>query len=382
MRVLYLVTRADLGGAQVHILDLIQGLRSEVDAAVGVGETGYFTERLARLGVPYYVLPNLVHPIAPIRDSRALGETVRLIRNLKPDVVHAHTSKAGVIGRLAARMAGVASVFTAHTWCFAEGTSWKWRVLGVPAECVAGSLSSAIINVSQANRDLALRYWVADPRKVVTIWNGIPDSAHRARPGDESTTPVIAMVARFVEQKNQGLLLRAIARLQGRARVVFAGDGPLLPAAEREARELGVASQVEFLGRRSDIAEILSRAHVFALPTNWEGFPLSILEAMRAGLPVVASDAGGVAESIVDGVTGYLVPRSDDDLFVDRLSALVADPALRARLGLAGRERYQSTFTLDQMLWKTLAVLRGAQDRHRHSGRRLETLTPQIENKS
>ena len=133
MRVLYLVTRADLGGAQVHILDLLRGLHNEVDAAVGVGETGFFTDAVRDLGVPYYVIPDLVHPMSPVRDCRALGQVTQLIRRLSPDVVHSHTSKAGVIGRLAARAAGVPSVFTAHTWCFAEGTSWKWRLFGIPA---------------------------------------------------------------------------------------------------------------------------------------------------------------------------------------------------------------------------------------------------------
>jgi glycosyltransferase involved in cell wall biosynthesis len=370
MRVLYLVTRADLGGAQVHILDLLRGLRNEVNAAVGVGETGFFTDAVRDLGVPYYVIPDLVHPMSPLRDCRALGQVKRLIQRLNPDVVHSHTSKAGVIGRLAARAAGVPSVFTAHTWCFAEGTSWKWRLFGIPAERIAGWFGSAIINVSQANRRLALRYRVADPRKILTIWNGVPDSAYRAEPGSnrKGGVPTIAMVARCVEQKNQKLLLDVLSKTPGRARAVFIGDGPRLPALEQEARRLGIGDYVEFLGRRSDVAEILAKAHIFALPTHWEGLPLSILEAMRAGLPVVASDVGGVSEAVVDGDTGFLVPRGDDLMFHRRMAELVADPELRQRMGSAGRDRYQRIFTVEQMLRNTLEVFRLAASRNRMLG--------------
>jgi len=115
MRILYLVTRADLGGAQVHILDLLHGFRNRLEPVVAVGEEGYFTEAVRALGVDCHIIPRLVHPISPRKDVQAILEVTRLIRAVRPDVVHAHTSKAGVIGRLAARAVAVPSVFTAHT---------------------------------------------------------------------------------------------------------------------------------------------------------------------------------------------------------------------------------------------------------------------------
>jgi len=355
MRILYLVTRADLGGAQVHILDLLHGFQNVLEPVVAVGETGYFTDELRRLGVPYYVVPNLVHAMRPLKDARALFEVAQLIRAVGPDVVHAHTSKAGVIGRLAARAAGVPSVFTAHTWCFAEGTSWKWRLGGIPAERLAGRFSSAIINVSDSNRRVALQRGISDSGRMLTIWNGIPDTIRHARP-DAAGVPTIVMVARCVPQKDHSLLLRAVAKIERPARIVFVGDGPLLGALTTQAEQLMIRDRVEFLGRRLDIAEILAQAQIFALATRWEGFPLSILEAMRAGLPVVASNVGGVAEALIDGETGFLAESGDVDQFRDRLCALLDDPSLRRRMGDAGRTRYQANFTLEQMLQKTLAV--------------------------
>ncbi len=355
MRILYLVTRADLGGAQVHILDLLHGFRNVLEPVVAVGEAGYFTDALQKFGVTYYVLPNLVHAIHPLKDAKALFEVAHLIRAVQPNVVHAHTSKAGVIGRLAALAAGVPSVYTAHTWCFAEGTSWKWRIGGIPVERLAGIFSSAIINVSDANRKIALQRGISDSRRMVTIWNGIPDTICHARP-DAAGVPTIVMVARCVPQKDQSLLLRAFAKIERPAKVVFVGDGPTLPSLTAEAERLMIRDQVEFLGRRFDIAEILARAQIFALPSHWEGFPLSILEAMRGGLPVVASDVGGVSEALLDGETGFLTDRGDVDQFSARLSTLLDDPALRRRMGDAGRKRYQANFTLEHMLKKTLAV--------------------------
>ena len=119
MRILYLITRADLGGAQVHLLDLLKGLRDSIDATVAVGEEGFFTDAVRDLGIKCRVIPHLVQPISPRQDVRALFRLVQLIRELKLDLIHAHTSKAGAIGRFAARIARVPSVFTAHTWCFA-----------------------------------------------------------------------------------------------------------------------------------------------------------------------------------------------------------------------------------------------------------------------
>src|SRR5262249_32899351 len=159
---------------------------------------------------------------------------------------------------------------------------------------------------SDANRELALHHRISDQKRMLTIWNGIPDTQHRARPG-ASGVPRIVMVARCADQKDHSLLLRAFAPITRAAKLVFVGDGPLLPALKTEAEPLVASGRVEFLGERFNIAEILAGSHIFALATKWEGLPLSILEAMRAGLPVIASDVGGVSEAVTEGKTGYLV---------------------------------------------------------------------------
>ncbi len=359
MRVLYIITRAEYGGGQVHVLDLMRGLRDRMEVALATGEDGYLMCEARALGVPAFVVPNLVHPVRPAQDARAVREMLALIDAVRPDLVHAHTSKAGIVGRVAARVRGVPSVFTAHTWAFAEGMSWKRRALGVGAEKVAATITARIINVSAANRRLALRYRIAPARKMVVIQNGIADVPARARP-DHGAEPRIVMVARFADQKDQALLVRAFAALGVPARLQFIGDGPTRPQVEAEARRLGVSGRVDFLGARGDVADVLARAHVFALATNWEGFPLTILEAMRAGLPVVTTDVGGCAEAVVDDVTGFVVPHGNEVALRDRLQRLLIDAPLRARFGLAGRRRYERHFTRDVMLRRTLRVYEAA----------------------
>ena len=355
MKILQVITRGELGGGQRHVMDLLEGLRG-YELEVATGEDGYLAEGARALGIPVHILPHLVMPISPLEDTRGLMALSQLIAKLKPDLVHAHTSKAGILGRVAARINGVPAIFTAHTWCFSEGTSWKWKAIGIPLEKLAATWSGAIINVSEANRQLAVRHRVAAIGKLITIHNGIPDTPHRAQPGLSSGTPRIVMIARFAPQKAQAELLRALRDIDLPFRLAFVGDGSTRAVHERLAEELGLGSRVDFLGERRDIAEILATAQVFALPTNWEGFPLTILEGMRAGLPVVASDVGGVGEAVVHETTGFLVGAGSTNEFRLRLRQLLNDPSLRGRQGAAGRIRYEQDYTVRAMLEKTVVV--------------------------
>jgi glycosyltransferase involved in cell wall biosynthesis len=164
-------------------------------------------------------------------------------------------------------------------------------------------------------------------------------------------------VARFEPQKDHPTLLRALGGLRELAwHLDLVGDGPLRPAMESLARSLEIGDRVQFLGQRRDVDRILSQSQVCVLASNWEGFPLSILEAMRAGLPVVASAVGGVAEAIEDGETGYVVPQGQPEVFRDRIQRLLVSPAQRIQFGANGRRRYEQAFTLEQLVARTVRV--------------------------
>ncbi len=357
MRLLYLITRAEPGGAQVHLLELLRGFRDRAELHLGVGEDrdGFLVEEAERLGVKVHPLRHLVQPVRPTEDLLGLFEVMALLRRVRPHLLHAHSSKAGFLGRLAGRALGVKSVFTAHGWAFTEGVPVGRKRLALLMERLAGRFGHRVIAVSHHDRDLALRHRVVPPERLRVVWNGVPDTPLRARPGVHP--PRLVMVARFAPPKDHALLLRALSGLRGLPwSLDLVGEGPLLPQARALAEALGLGERVRFLGRRLDVDRALAEAQVFVLATNWEGLPLSVLEAMRAGLPVVATDVGGVGEAVVEGKTGFLVPRGDEEALKARLRTLLLSPDLRASMGEAGRRRYEEAFTLERMLRETWRV--------------------------
>jgi glycosyltransferase involved in cell wall biosynthesis len=364
MKILYLITRAERGGAQVHVLDLLTNLPPECRPVLGTGEPGFLSEQAAKLGIPVRIIPDLVQPIRPLKDLKALAGIVRLIREERPDVVHAHTSKAGLLARLASRLTGTQVVFTAHTWSFTEGVPRAQRWFAIPLERLTGALGGAIINVSQANMDLALRKRVARPKNLTRIWNGVVDTPLRANPGLREPITLV-MTARFAPQKDHLLLLEALAGVEGRWRLVLAGDGPMRHMAEQATARLALNERVDFLGDCDDVPRLLADADIFVLATKWEGLPLSILEAMRAGLPVIATNVGGIAETVTDGVTGYLTQPGNVAQMRDRIQELIASKELLRSMGYEGRRRFEQDFRMDMMIRKTLIVYREVMARTR-----------------
>lgn len=358
MKVAYLITKAEHGGAQVHVRDLIAGL-TNVDPILAVGDDGFLVEEARKLGVPVRIIPSLDNSINPAKDFRAVRETIRFLSEGHPDLVHVHSTKAGIVGRVAARLVRTPCVFTAHGWAFADGVSRKRKVLAVATEKLMAPLARQIITVSDADRALAMRYRVGTTGQLQTIHNGVPDVPQRAS-YRESNEITVVMVARFAPPKDHIAAVRAISRLDIPCRLRFIGDGPTLPAVKAEAEAAGVTKRIEFMGSRNDIPHILAQSDIFVLASDWEGLPLSVLEGMRAGLPVVASNVGGVSEAVDDGKTGFLVPRGDIDAISERIRRLAINYELRQAMGTAGRQRYEQYFSFKGMLDKTFAVYEAA----------------------
>ena len=352
---LVVITRAERGGAQVHVRDLVLGLRERFDFSVVVGEEAFLVEELRAASVPVRVLPELVRELDPRRDRQALRALRACIREERPALVHTHSSKAGILGRLAARAEGVASLHTAHSWAFSDGVGAKRKAMAIPMEAAIAPLTSAFIVVSEADREIARRYHVARESQLHIVHNGVPDDPNRARPGAEGV-PRIVMVARMAAPKDHVLLLEALSEIELPWVLELIGDGPDRSSLEALCATLGLQDRVVWAGRRGDVPERLAAAQLFALISRQEGFPLSILEAMRAGLPVLASRVGGIDESVQDGVTGRLVERGDREGLRQALLRLLADPGERARLGRAGRQAYEARFTLEHCLQGTARV--------------------------
>lgn len=361
MKIVYLVTRSEpIGGAQVHVRDLAAAVLSRgYQPIVVTSGSGPYTEALRAAGIQTIILSHLGVPIHPLRDLRALHEIRGLLRTLRPDLVSTHSSKAGVLGRLAARTFGIPVVFTAHGWAFTPGVPSREAAIYRWIERLAAPLASRIITVSDFDRRLAVAGGVASSHKVVTVHNGMPDVGPELR-ADPARSPVrLVMVARFEPQKDHATLFLALAGLMHEPwRLDLIGDGPLLSEAQAMSHRLGLAERVRFWGQRLDVDARLAEAQVALLITNWEGFPRSILEAMRAGLPVISSAVGGIAESVRDGETGFTVPQGDVAVLKERLQQLLADPGLRLRMGRRGRQHYERNFTLTHTVERTLAIYR------------------------
>ena len=363
MRIVYIITKASpIGGAQIHVRDLAAAVAAQGHSpTVITSGSGTFIDDLRQLEIPVLVLRHLTTPIRPLSDLRALGEVRSALATLNPDLIAAHSSKAGILARLAARSLRVPVVFTVHGWAFTPGVPPLQAALYRQVERLVGPLASRIITVSEYDRRLGLAARVAPEDRLVTVHNGMPDVPPELRADPARSPARLVMVARYGAQKDHPTLLRALADLRQHPwELDLIGDGPSMGQTEALATELGLAGRVRFLGQRSDVDRILAAAQVSLLITNWEGFPLSILEAMRAGLPVVASSVGGVPESVRDGESGYLIPRADVPHLRDRIERLLTDPALRARLGAAGRARFVRDFTLSASVARTLGVYRAA----------------------
>ncbi len=364
MKVLYAITLAEHGGAQSHVAELLRGFSNQAELSLCIGENGFLSNLATNLRIPCYVIPELVRPIQPLADYRATRSLYGLMKRLKPDLVHTHTAKAGLLARAAARMAGIPVVYTPHGWAFSERSSVSLKLIARVCERVSTSWTSNIVAVSQAEHDLAIRFRVAPDYKVTTIPHGIPDVQRRFKPA-AGPEVVLLMVARFATPKNHALLVEALSGTPAHIKLILAGDGPLLPLIRKKVVSLGLTHRVSFLGAIDNVSQLLERVRIALLVSESEAFSLSVLEAMRAGLPVIASAVGGIPELVEDGSTGFLVPRGNVLALRRTIIQLAGDFELQRRFGQAGRMRFETHFRLCDMLEKTWSVYVAAISSHR-----------------
>lgn len=357
-KITYIITRSDvIGGANVHLLDLIPLIAEQnIDVELLIGGNGIVYDKALQLGIPTHSIKSLRREINFKNDYRAYKEIKAHLIKKKPDLIHLHSSKAGIIGRLVAQKLDIPVLFTAHGWAFTDGVPRFKRILYRAIEQHFASYADKIITVSEYDKNLALKNNVSNNKQLTTIHNGIADTCFEKRHSENKTCELI-MVARFDTPKDQMLLLKALTQLKDyNWRLKFVGNGPSLESCQHFCSMNGLEDRVFFLGERNDVEWQLANADIFVLTSRWEGFPISILEAMRAGLPVIASDVGGVSEAVIDKVTGFTVSYSNELALVDRLKKLICNPNTRQSLGQAGRERFLKFFTINRMVRKTINI--------------------------
>ena len=344
-RLLLLITLAETGGAQTYVSLLLPAVVERFDVTVAAHGDGPLREAARAAGVRFVPLKHVRRPIDPLRDVLGLVELVRLFRHERPEILHANCSKAGVLGRVAASLAGVPiRIFTAHGWAFAayRGLAGRMYLL---ADRLVRPLTTLVICVARRERELGVGARVCVPHRSVVVHNAVDVRAF-AEPKSPGGLPRIISVGRFAYPKDYATLVEALAAVETDYRALLVGEGPARPAVESDVRRRSLAGRVEFLGTRRDVPELLACADIFVLSSRSEGLPISVLEAMAARLPVVATDVGGLSELVVEGETGLLVPPADATAFAEALERLLCDPELRRRFGASARLRAERHFDL------------------------------------
>lgn len=351
-----------LTGVQRAMLGMLDHLdRREFEPEVACQAEGPLTEELAQRGIRFHIEPSLVRPIRPLKDLQAIRCLTRFFRSRNFSIVHTHSSKPGVLGRVAAQRAKVPVVLHhVHGFAFHEFSSpWK-RWLFQTVEKQAGKLASKVIFVSHEEQKLAIRTGLLPEEKCLTMYYGVDlghfggsardfrRAAMRKRLQIDDATVVIVAVGRLEEQKQPLLLPMIAAQLdriapQAKWQIVVAGSGSLQKPLEQRITELRVRHRVQLLGWQHDTRSTYDAGDIMLHTTLWEGLPIALLEAQAAGLPCVVSDIKGNREAISEQSGILCEPRQAND-YVRQLAALIADAPRLARMAVAARQRACTEF--------------------------------------
>ena len=370
IRVLHVIARLNIGGTASHVILLTQLLSTPRFAPLLVagqvspaeGDMSYLA---AEKGVTPYIIPELGREIRWQDDVIVLWKFYRLMRAQRPTIVHTHTAKAGLLGRVAAKLAGVPIiVHTFHGHVFHSYFSPRKTQLFLWLERLLGKLTDAIITVSPQQRAEILAYGIGAPDKVRAIDLGLeleqfvdrrgPRGKFRQELGIGADVPLIGIVARLVPVKGHAYFLAAAQQVLAQfadAEFVIIGDGELRGALEQQADVSGIRPHVHFTGFRRDLADIYADLDVVVLSSLNEGLPVSLIEAMAAGKPVVAAQVGGVRDLVAHEKTGLLVPPKDSLALAQGISRMLSLPLqARVAMGQAGRASVYPKYQINTLV--------------------------------
>jgi len=345
INILYVVTQLELGGAQKQLLSLIRQIdRDRYNLFLFTAQDGLLMEEALSLSdLTLHRSKYIKRSIDPLKDLLALIEIVRFIKKNKIDVVHTHSSKAGVLGRWAGALARAKIIIhTVHGWSFNDFQNPFVRKLYQRLERISAKFTDKIVVVSNHDRQKGLDSRIGSDRQYFLLRYGIDraqfgskDSSIRKELGISEDALVVGTIACFKPQKalEDFVQLASLARqVLPQARFLMVGDGVLRQKIERLIAEFNLGPQFILVGWRRDIPRILSAMDVFVLTSLWEGLPIAVLEAMASQVPVVATHTGGISEVIAEGKTGFLVPCHDMPSMLKKVRILLEDASLKSRI--------------------------------------------------
>lgn len=366
-----------MSGVQKVSLDELAHLDPERYERIGICKCdGEFTEQLRKIGVRVHLVPELERSISPRRDVQAYLALRNFFRAERPDIVHTHSSKTGILGRLAASAARVPTiVHTVHGYAFPAESRRAIKAIFKFLEQRAGRITDKMIVLNDTDAAIARDLLGVPDSRLTLLPNGVDvDTYAPAAPGqrqalrrsgfgiDEPEHVIIGMVGRLWLQKNPQCFVRAAIRVTAQRKNVsffMIGDGEFRSELEAAIQASGHADRIRILGWRSDVPELLNALDLMVLPSRWEGMPLAILEAMASAVPVVASDIPGNHHLVEDDSDGRLFPLDDDEALAAALIDLVDDPAKRLRFSAQARAKVIARYTLSARMDEITAIYEG-----------------------
>ena len=370
IKILRIIARLNVGGPAIHVVNLNAGLDpARFESLLVCGREhpaeGSMADYALSCGVHPIVIPEIVNEFSlKLRDGKALAKLWRLMRRERPHIVHTHTARAGLLGRVAARLAGVPVVVHTFHGHVLRGyySAPKTELLRRMEQALAWG-TDRIVTVSERVKDELVNYGVAPPERITVIPLGFDlhpflscedqRGLFRRELGLRDGTRLVGIVGRLFPIKNHRLFLDAAARVAARepdCRFVIVGDGILRPELEQVSSDLGLAGRVIFTGWRKDLPRIYADLDVLVVSSDNEGTPVSAIEAMAARCPVVATRVGGIPDLIIDGETGFLVPPKNAEQLAAAVIHLLREPDVAHRVGQAARAVARERFSVERLI--------------------------------
>lgn len=380
INLLYVITKLELGGAQKQLLTIVSALDTKkLNVYIYTSSEGFLLEEFKSLkNITIVLSKSLIRNINLLKDFLELFKIYHFIKKHKIDIVHTHSSKAGILGRFAAGLAGVKCIIhTVHGWSFNDCQPFLARFFFIVLERLAAFFSQKLIVVSLYDKQKGLSNRIGSEKQYVLISYGINHAQFNRRYEDireelgiSKEEKLIGMISCLKPQKSPFDFIKLAfftSQKFSNLRFLLVGDGVLRPQIERLILKLKLQNKVILTGWRTDIPRILSSFDIFVLTSLWEGLPISVLEAMASSKPVIVTETGGVQEAIFDGENGYLVKRRDLTSMVNKLTALLDNQSLRESMGRDAQESLVGKFTIEDMIRQTKGLYESAIVKENHA---------------
>jgi glycosyltransferase involved in cell wall biosynthesis len=392
-KILYLITQSELGGAQKYVFDLATGLKCEFEISVAFGEQGEKGELVNLLdieNIPFFTIPHLKRNISPFNDLMAVFEIIKLINKIKPDIVHLNSTKVSILGSIAYfflynfyskstfDIRHSTFLYTAHGWVFNEPMGKLKKIFYKYAEKLSASAKNKIICVSEFDRQTAIKEKIAPEKKLITIHNGIAPIVFYSR--EEAINKInsiirnselgirdylIASIGNLYPTKGYEYAIKAVHLLINNSRLttpdsqllyIIFGEGEDRPKLESLIKKYGLEKNIILAGRVPDASRLLKAFDIYLCSSVKEGLSYTLIEAMQAGLPIVATRVGGNTELVEDSKSGLIAKPADPEDLADKISILIKNLSFCEKLSIAADRSASADFCVDRMLEQTKKI--------------------------